>query len=843
MNAPTDLQAKLSLYNDTVCYDTGQYFCNQRPFSLPRTGNKVTMLSCGKNVLRNIYEALIHAESFVWIADWQMGYDVELVRRGPKSDHSGQLHKVIEKIISTKSVHIRIFLFGSVMDGVPGTYDRLVAEKINSLNRANFPGSVKVIRQKPTSAQIDSHDYSHHQKFVVVDGRIGFLGGVDLSYGRWETPEFDVVVDPAKFISNEMYNPCAVKLRPASEAERQILTRFDFENPYKELLIDEGCQPRMPWQDVHVQIEGPSVVDIHRNFVRRWNSHLKVSGMYPSCADWITKAWLQKIGAWERLISVQPLATGRAQVQIVRSVSNFHLAQEGDTPDDLQIFPQRTEQETWKSCLKSWSDVHQDNIQIAMVNCIRSADNYVYIENQFFISNFGKWRSYAGVEVDSAKIGNEDSGIKNMIVDALADRIRDHVMAGTPFHVYLVLPTHPEGTLSEETVLKQHRLAQLTIKHGNNSLINQIQRVLEAKKRDPKDWSQYLTVLNMRNYGATVQYARDPLTRNEDFSCEIGRFVVTEQIYIHSKLLIVDDAVAIIGSANINDRSLTGNGDSEIAAVIVDTEGVELRDLGSPTLKVQTRKFARELRKQIWRKHFGFMVESAGPDDTNYFRSTERAKRKNVTVTADVHHPPRVTTNEANIKNMWALSWSRILDEPCSTDVVKVIQGIAAKNARSYEAVFQHTPRNGMSQMDMVQNHYTLPYPLCLAIRGVAGGDNDGVLSRDAVEAAGRDSKFAGVIPPALVANFMMPAQVPARQRSIRAIGCTTQVYDGGRVHDVVKAITYLQASVLGFFQLAPLDWGMATELVGDMSKSLTVDLAQENWKTDSTEGEFDDHS
>lgn len=37
---------------------------------------------------------------------------------------------------------------------------------------------------------------------------------------------------------------------------------------------------------------------------------------------------------------------------------------------------------------------------------------------------------------------------------------------------------------------------------------------------------------------------------------------VTEIIYVHSKLMIVDDKRAIIGSANINDRSLLGDRDS-----------------------------------------------------------------------------------------------------------------------------------------------------------------------------------------------------------------------------------------------------------------------------------------
>ena len=39
---------------------------------------------------------------------------------------------------------------------------------------------------------------------------------------------------------------------------------------------------------------------------------------------------------------------------------------------------------------------------------------------------------------------------------------------------------------------------------------------------------------------------------------------VTEQIYVHSKLMIVDDDVVVMGSANINDRSMRGSRDSEV---------------------------------------------------------------------------------------------------------------------------------------------------------------------------------------------------------------------------------------------------------------------------------------
>lgn len=43
-----------------------------------------------------------------------------------------------------------------------------------------------------------------------------------------------------------------------------------------------------------------------------------------------------------------------------------------------------------------------------------------------------------------------------------------------------------------------------------------------------------------------------------------GFFQLTELVYIHCKLLIVDDRYVIIGSANINDRSQIGNRDSEV---------------------------------------------------------------------------------------------------------------------------------------------------------------------------------------------------------------------------------------------------------------------------------------
>jgi len=43
---------------------------------------------------------------------------------------------------------------------------------------------------------------------------------------------------------------------------------------------------------------------------------------------------------------------------------------------------------------------------------------------------------------------------------------------------------------------------------------------------------------------------------------------VSEIVYVHSKLMIVDDDFVILGSANINDRSMVGDRDSELAVIL-----------------------------------------------------------------------------------------------------------------------------------------------------------------------------------------------------------------------------------------------------------------------------------
>ena len=73
---------------------------------------------------------------------------------------------------------------------------------------------------------------------------------------------------------------------------------------------------------------------------------------------------------------------------------------------------------------------------------------------------------------------------------------------------------------------------------------------------------------------------------------------MTELIYVHSKMMIVDDNVVIIGSANINDRSLMGNRDSEVAILFEDIHKVDVEVNGK---HYQAGRFASSLRWTIFR--------------------------------------------------------------------------------------------------------------------------------------------------------------------------------------------------------------------------------------------------
>jgi len=127
-----------------------------------------------------------------------------------------------------------------------------------------------------------------------------------------------------------------------------------------------------------------------------------------------------------------------------------------------------------------------------------------------------------------------------------------------------------------------------TICRGPNSIFARL-------RKEGIDPDEYITFFSLRNWAKLR-----------------GDVLTTEQVYIHGKVCIVDDRLAIIGSANINERSQRGDRDSEIAAVIRDTDMIDCTMAGRP---FKVGRFAHTLRVRLMREHVGVDVDAMCEDD------------------------------------------------------------------------------------------------------------------------------------------------------------------------------------------------------------------------------------
>jgi phospholipase D1/2 len=649
---------------------SGQYFDLNQPFAFPRYGNKCTPYINGRDYMKAVAQAIRGAQKFIMITGWQLDYDVELDNRG-QPGHPGRLSELLADAVQ-RGVQVKVMLYDSISVALD-THDDVSQSALQDLPTGTRGGSIQVMLQNANtgrnvvSFKNSNNFFSHHQKSVVVDGHTAFVGGIDLAYGRWDTNAFNVVIDPSRHVLNDAYNMQITPARRITESEEKLTrehnSRPGFAASYiNGTTLDEKFQPREPWQDVALRLDGPAAFDVFVNFVLRWNSF---AGSGTNAFDGAMHSnWFEASGGHTTLVDPLTKGPGTASVQICRSASSAQLA------DELRLWNRNHKyvSDDWKhpalgrravaeQARQAWQSNHQTSIRDAMINCIRSAQACIYIENQFFMSNCGP--DQRGTPCPSS----------NAIVAEIANAVSKAVHAKRPFHVYLVLPEHAEGKLEDPATVAQAWWALQGVKRARDSLVNRINRaivrmnmkawgvtampdtvnkvnLLLASHGQLNKWKEYLTVLNLRNYGHTATT------------------VLTELVYVHTKLLIVDDAVAIIGSANINDRSLNGNGDTELAAVVVDDAEAALTDLGAG-VKVVTRRFARDLRMQLWRKHLGVLVDE--PSTTGV---------KKGAIPAGIN-----------------------IEKPVDASTIRAIQQLATANRAAYNEVFTHTPRDSFKTM------------------------------------------------------------------------------------------------------------------------------------------------
>jgi phospholipase D1/2 len=532
----------LSQFEDSIRFMSQNTVWSQRQrfdsFAPVRKKIYAQWLVDGRDYMWNVSRAISMARDVIYIHDWWLSPELYL-RRPAAISHKWRLDRLLQRK-AQEGVKIFVIMYRNIGAAIP------IDSEYSKFSLLDLHPNV-FVQRSPNQIRQNTFFWSHHEKICVIDHTVAFCGGVDLCFGRWDTPQHVVVDD--KLTGFELDdNPKDAdhcQLWPGKDYSNPRVQDFlRLDKPYEE-MYDRSKVPRMPWHDIGMQIVGQPARDLTRHFVQRWNYLLrqrKPSRPTPFLLPPpdFNPADIEALGL-----------DGTCEVQILRSACAWSMG----TPNKVE-----------------------HSIMNAYVQMIATSEHFVYLENQFYISS-------------SEVLGTK---IENKINDAIVDRIKRAHADDEDWRACIVLPLMPgyQNTVDEQEGSSVRLIMTCqyhSICRGSTSIFGR----LRAVGIEPED---YIHFYALRSWG------------------EIGptKMLVTEQLYIHAKIMVVDDRVAIIGSANINERSMLGSRDSEIAAIVRDTEVLDSYMAGQP---YKVGKFPHTLRMRLMREHLGVDVDGISEEE------------------------------------------------------------------------------------------------------------------------------------------------------------------------------------------------------------------------------------
>jgi phospholipase D1/2 len=500
-------------------------------FAPVRSGVYAQWLVDGRDYMWNVSRAINMAKDVIYIHDWWLSPQLYM-RRPAAISQKWRLDRLLQKK-AREGVKIFIIIYRNVEAAIP------IDSEFTKFSMLDLHPNI-FVQRSPNQFKKNQFFFAHHEKICVVDHTVAFVGGIDLCFGRWDTPQHSVVDDkPTGFEQSDLPKDADhCQLWPGKDySNPRVQDFFQLNEPYAE-MYDRSKTPRMPWHDIAMQVVGQPARDLTRHFVQRWNYVLR--GRKPTRPtpfllpppDY-NPADLEALGL-----------TGTCEVQILRSASDWSLG---------------------------LTDV-EHSIMNAYCKMIEESEHFVYIENQFFITS---------CETMNTKIVNK-------IGDAIVERATRAYQNGESWRCVIIIPLMPgfQNTVDEPEGTSVRLIMQCqfrSICRGEGSIFGR----LRTQGIEPEDFVQFYS---LRTWG------------------KIGpkKMLVTEQLYIHAKVIIVDDRIVLIGSANINERSMLGGRDSECAAVVRDTDMLWSIMDGEPYL---VGRFAHTLRMRLMREHLGLDVD------------------------------------------------------------------------------------------------------------------------------------------------------------------------------------------------------------------------------------------
>ena len=131
----------------------------------PRGGNKIDVLIDGAEVLPAIAEAMLQAESHVHLAGWYFTPSFALVRDGDPLVLRDLLSELAERI------DVRVLSWA----GAPLPLFRPSRADVRAMRD-------RLVDRSRTQVALDAHErpmHCHHEKTIVIDDRVAFVGGLD----------------------------------------------------------------------------------------------------------------------------------------------------------------------------------------------------------------------------------------------------------------------------------------------------------------------------------------------------------------------------------------------------------------------------------------------------------------------------------------------------------------------------------------------------------------------------------------------------------------------------------------------------------------------------------------
>ncbi|KAI1468026.1 phospholipase D [Daldinia caldariorum] len=406
----------------------------------------------------------------------------------------------------------------------------------------NLHDNILVLRS-PNQLKKNQFFYAHHEKICIVDHDVAFLGGIDLCFGRWDNPQHPIADDRPTGMEPDGNSP-----RDAEHC--QLFPGKDYSNP----RVLDFFKLNEPYEEMY-----------DRSKVPRMPWHDIAMQVVGQPARDLTRHFVQR---WNYLrrerkptrptpfllpppdanpVDLEALGlSGTCEVQILRSAGDWSLG-----------YPK---------------DIREHSIQSAYVKLIEESEHFVYMENQFFITS----------------TETMNTRVVNRIGDALVERIIRAHEKDEDWRCCILIPLMPgfQNTVDQAEGSSVRLIMQFqyrSICRGPHSIFGRLQAV----GIEPED---YISFFSLRQWGKIGPHSQ----------------LVTEQLYIHAKTIIVDDRVALIGSANINERSMLGNRDSEVAAIVRDTEMMWSTMAGEA---YRVGRFAHTLRMRLMREHLGLDVD------------------------------------------------------------------------------------------------------------------------------------------------------------------------------------------------------------------------------------------